>query len=85
MGWNYACWCEKCHYHWFSRTNKLPDICPSCKTEYWNGVLIKCLHCEKIFKFPTIDATTSFCPSCTKTNWYDEHLTKLKPSEEQAR
>jgi len=28
--------CKRCNWVWFPRTNKLPKVCPKCKSPYWN-------------------------------------------------
>ena len=28
--------CTRCKYDWYQRTEKTPDVCPSCKSKYWN-------------------------------------------------
>jgi len=32
----YSCICERCYHKWLSRKERLPIICPSCKSAYWN-------------------------------------------------
>ena len=30
--------CNRCHYKWYPRTNKIPNNCanPKCRSPYWN-------------------------------------------------
>jgi predicted Zn-ribbon and HTH transcriptional regulator len=29
--------CKRCKHKWHPRAEKLPDVCPKCKTRYWNS------------------------------------------------
>lgn len=28
--------CNRCGHNWHPRTEKLPSVCPKCKSPYWN-------------------------------------------------
>lgn len=28
--------CKRCKHEWWPRTPELPEICPNCKSPYWN-------------------------------------------------
>ncbi|MBI4116831.1 hypothetical protein HY449_03750 [Candidatus Pacearchaeota archaeon] len=28
--------CERCKHKWFPRNDKIPLVCPKCKSPYWN-------------------------------------------------
>ncbi len=32
----YTLRCMRCLWEWFPRSLKLPDVCPKCKSPYWN-------------------------------------------------
>jgi len=29
------CTCERCGHRWRTRTEKMPEVCASCKSPYW--------------------------------------------------
>ena len=33
--------CERCKHKWVPRENKIPLVCPNCKSPYWNKKKIK--------------------------------------------
>ena len=32
----HQCGCERCKHNWFTRSKKLPKLCPNCNSPYWN-------------------------------------------------
>ena len=30
------CICDRCHYEWNPRDEKIPRVCPQCKSYKWN-------------------------------------------------
>jgi len=28
--------CKRCEYKWLPRSDVLPEVCPKCKSPYWN-------------------------------------------------
>jgi len=39
--------CERCGHEWSPRKNQRPNVCPKCKTAYWDKPRIKPKKNEK--------------------------------------
>lgn len=35
----YKCRCERCEHVWITRDDRMPTVCPKCKSPYWNKLL----------------------------------------------
>lgn len=33
--------CKRCDHNWLQRTERLPIVCPRCKSPYWNTNKVK--------------------------------------------
>lgn len=74
--------CQKCGHHWSPRASKLPSVCPSCKSKFWQegrqrkAPIRHCHRCGQIVTFPGLfvedeqhDDNFAFCSRICLLNW----------------
>ena len=67
--------CKLCGHVWTTRPDRVPSICPACRTSLWNrdGITTKrCYRCGHTWH-SSLD-NPARCPSCKSKVWYKEEL-----------